>query len=131
MGDFHTDPLETSLWLTIANAKGGKRREIKVPPTLWQLYSQLSSAIAGKGDPAPELLMFPLSSRQVERIIKTAGEASSIEKKLTPHWLRHQCHTCVAAGRLTTAGAGIAGAFPHQYYSAVSPYRAANSKGCP
>lgn len=33
--------------------------------------------------------MFPLSSRQVERIIKNAGAASTIEKKLTPHWLRH------------------------------------------
>lgn len=88
-GDFHTDPLETSIWLTIANAKGGKRREIKVPAILWELYSQLSNSLAENGDPDRELLMFPLSSRQVERIIKNAGEFSFIEKKLTPHWLRH------------------------------------------
>ncbi|WP_019913831.1 tyrosine-type recombinase/integrase [Paenibacillus sp. HW567] len=88
-GDFHTDPLETSIWLTIANAKGGKRREIKVPPTLWQLYSQLSSSLAENGEPNGSLRMFPLSSRQVERIIKTAGVISSIEKEPTPHWLRH------------------------------------------
>ncbi|GGF93915.1 tyrosine recombinase XerD [Paenibacillus albidus] len=88
-GDFHTDPLETSIWLTIANAKGGKRREIKVPAVLWELYSELSRTLSKDEDPDPGLLMFPLSSRQVERIIKNAGEASSIEKKLTPHWLRH------------------------------------------
>lgn len=88
-GEFHMDPLEASVWLTVANAKGGKRREIKVPPLLWDLYSQLPGAPAGKGKADPELRMFPLSSRQVERIIKTAGAASSIEKKATPHWLRH------------------------------------------
>lgn len=88
-GDFHLDPLETSMWLTIANAKGGKRREIKVPAVLWELYSQLSHSLAGGETPNSELLLFALSSRQVERIIKNAGEFSSIEKKLTPHWLRH------------------------------------------
>lgn len=88
-GDFHSDPLESSVWLTITQAKGGKRREIKVPPILWELYSQLSSLRAGTNEPNKDLLMFPLSSRQVERIIKNAGEVSFIEKKLTPHWLRH------------------------------------------
>ncbi|MFF2909476.1 tyrosine-type recombinase/integrase [Paenibacillus sp. NPDC057934] len=88
-GDFHSDPLETSIWLTIANAKGGKRREIKVPAMLWELYSELANSPVGNAVPDPELLMFPLSSRQVERIIKNAGEYSFIEKKLTPHWLRH------------------------------------------
>ncbi|MBW4084246.1 tyrosine-type recombinase/integrase [Paenibacillus sp. S150] len=88
-GDFHTDPLETSIWLTIAKAKGGKRREIKVPPILWHLYAEFSSTLAENGEPDGELPMFPLSSRQVERIIKRAGEVSPIEKKLTPHWLRH------------------------------------------
>lgn len=88
-GDFHTDPLETSIWLTVVNAKGGKRREIKVPTTLWQLYSQLSSSLAANGEPDGTLRLFPLSSRQVERIIKTAGEISSIGKEPTPHWLRH------------------------------------------
>ncbi|MEK3833142.1 MULTISPECIES: tyrosine-type recombinase/integrase [unclassified Paenibacillus] len=88
-GDFHNDLLETSVWLTVENGKGGKPREIKVPPTLWQLYSKLSDTLPGKEEANPEQRMFPLSSRQVERIIKNAGEASSIEKKLTPHWLRH------------------------------------------
>nr|WP_245864720.1 tyrosine-type recombinase/integrase [Paenibacillus donghaensis] len=88
-GDFHSDPLESSVWLTITQAKGGKRREIKVPPILWELYSQLSSLRAGTNEPDKDLLMFSLSSRQVERIIKNAGEVSFIEKKLTPHWLRH------------------------------------------
>jgi len=88
-GDFHRDPLETSVWLTIANAKGGKQREIKVPVILWELYSELSRSLAVNGVPDPELLLFDLSSRQVERIIKNAGKFSCIEKNLTPHWLRH------------------------------------------
>ncbi|MFD2414214.1 tyrosine-type recombinase/integrase [Paenibacillus rhizoplanae] len=88
-GDFHNDLLETSVWLTVENGKGGKLREIKVPPTLWQLYSKLSDTLPRKEEVTPEQRMFPLSSRQVERIIKNAGAASTIEKKLTPHWLRH------------------------------------------
>lgn len=88
-GDFHNDLLETSVWLTVENGKGGKLREIKVPLTLWQLYSKLSDTLPRKEEVTPEQRMFPLSSRQVERIIKNAGAASTIEKKLTPHWLRH------------------------------------------
>ncbi|WP_311974343.1 tyrosine-type recombinase/integrase [Paenibacillus larvae] len=33
--------------------------------------------------------LFPISVRQIERIIKSAGIQSGIVKKLTPHWLRH------------------------------------------
>ncbi|WP_340021083.1 tyrosine-type recombinase/integrase [Paenibacillus sp. FSL K6-1096] len=88
-GDFHKDLLESSVWLTVENGKGGKPREIKVPPTLWQLYDRLSASLSGKGELGPEQRMFPVTPRQVERIIKRAGAACQIEKKLTPHWLRH------------------------------------------
>ncbi|WP_379127879.1 tyrosine-type recombinase/integrase [Paenibacillus sp. sgz500958] len=88
-GDFQRDPLETSVWLTITKAKGGKMREIKVPVLLWELYAELSRSLSGGVSPDSELLLFPLSSRQVERIIKDAGRSSYIKKNLTPHWLRH------------------------------------------
>lgn len=89
-GHFHTDPTETSIWLTVMNGKGGKQREVKVPPKLWNLYKEYKQlcirqkALADQND-----LIFPISIRQVERMIQQAREQSRIEKKLTPHWLRH------------------------------------------
>ncbi|MFC4769952.1 tyrosine-type recombinase/integrase [Effusibacillus consociatus] len=79
-GHFHTDPAETSVWLTVMEGKGGKQREVKVPQTLWNLLCQL---------PIRSQRLFPLSTRQVERIIQKAREQSKLVKKVTPHWLRH------------------------------------------
>lgn len=88
--DFHTDPLETSIWLTILEGKGGKRREVKVPETLWNLFNELISSWQhlGKYQNVDERV-FPLTVRHVERIIQKAREKSNIGKKVTPHWLRH------------------------------------------
>ncbi|MEJ8547306.1 tyrosine-type recombinase/integrase [Brevibacillus borstelensis] len=85
-GHFHTDPSETSIWLTVVRGKGGKQRDVKVPPKLWSLYKQYSAQLKPQ---ASSERIFPLSVRQVERIIRTARETSRIGKKITPHWLRH------------------------------------------
>ncbi|MBC8079242.1 MAG: tyrosine-type recombinase/integrase [Gorillibacterium sp.] len=87
---FHSDLLETSIYLSITKAKGGKSREVKVPEPLWKLYTEYEQSMIGQhNSPLSDLRLFPLSVRQIERIIKTAGERSQIGKKLTPHWLRH------------------------------------------
>lgn len=89
-GSFQSDLLETSVFLTVTKAKGGKNREVKVPAQLWNFFQEYARSLT-KNDtpPTPELRLFPISVRQIERIIKTAGESSNITKKLTPHWLRH------------------------------------------
>ncbi|MEC0236759.1 tyrosine-type recombinase/integrase [Paenibacillus kribbensis] len=86
---FHYDPTETFIWLTVFNGKGGKQREVKVPPRLWNMYKQFKG-ILPLDEPLdmPERL-FPLSVRQVETIIKRAREEVGITKKITPHWFRH------------------------------------------
>jgi integrase/recombinase XerD len=84
---FHTDPAETSRWLVV-NGKGGKEREVKVPKILWNmLYSYMHSQ-QSKLDKQNQQL-FPISVRQVERIIQRAREQIYLEKNVTPHWLRH------------------------------------------
>jgi integrase/recombinase XerD len=94
---FHADPSGTSIWLTVVGGKGGKQREVKVPTLLWELIlAQCNGGIvpastSGVCDQLLESdeLLFPLSIRQVERIIQKARRRSKIEKKVTPHWLRH------------------------------------------
>ncbi|MFX0560993.1 tyrosine-type recombinase/integrase [Tepidibacillus infernus] len=86
-GHFHSDPTETSMWLTVLEGKGGKQREVKVPQTLWNMLS-LHFQLQGKSQD-PDQRIFPLTVRQVERIIQKAREQSNIQKKVSPHWLRH------------------------------------------
>ncbi|WP_200761008.1 tyrosine-type recombinase/integrase [Effusibacillus dendaii] len=38
-------------------------------------------------------LIFPITVRQVERIIQKAREQIKLKKKVTPHWLRHTSAT--------------------------------------
>jgi integrase/recombinase XerD len=85
--DFHTDPAGVTIWLTVANGKGGKQREVKVPKTLWnKLREYRQEQIKERKE---HELLFPLTTRQVERIIQMAREQCRIEKQATPHWLRH------------------------------------------
>ncbi|WP_246294348.1 tyrosine-type recombinase/integrase [Paenibacillus planticolens] len=86
-GDFHTDPAETSIWLTVCG-KGGKEREVKVPQLLWKLLNEYSFKLQ-ISDKEQELRMFPLSVRAVEKIIQKARKHWNVNKKVTPHWLRH------------------------------------------
>ncbi|MFC4767218.1 tyrosine-type recombinase/integrase [Effusibacillus consociatus] len=91
---FHSDPLETSIWLTVINGKGGKQREVKVPRALWNLYNELLFH-SKQQETCHDLndRLFPLTVRQVERIIQKAREQSNIKKKVSPHWLRHTSAT--------------------------------------
>lgn len=88
-GDFHTDALGKSIWLTITQAKRGKTREVKVPKRLWELFKEHTFAASKLEEPSEDFLLFPITTRQVERIIKAAGERCKLTKKPTPHWLRH------------------------------------------
>lgn len=86
-GDFHADATETTIWLTVVGGKGEKQRDVKVPKQLWKLYKTYVLSQHSQMDSS--MRVFPLSVRQVERIIVSAREESGIAKKLTPHWLRH------------------------------------------
>ncbi|TXK71789.1 tyrosine-type recombinase/integrase [Paenibacillus sp. N3.4] len=85
--NFHTDPAEASMWLTV-KGKGGKEREVKIPQTLWSLYNEYFVYLSEKSTFSNQKV-FPMSVRLVEKIIKRAREHSNIGKKVTPHWLRH------------------------------------------
>nr|WP_026174107.1 tyrosine-type recombinase/integrase [Effusibacillus pohliae] len=87
-GDFHTDPAETSIWLTV-EGKGGKQREVKVPQTLWDKFCEFMK----QKNRDQNQKLFPLTIRQVERIIQKAREQSKLKKRVTPHWLRHTSAT--------------------------------------
>lgn len=94
---FYADPSGSFIWLTVVNGKGGKQREVKVPTLLWELIIQHFKGKTPSHSTAVECteflqsdeLLFPLSVRQVERIIQKARKNSGIEKNVTPHWLRH------------------------------------------
>lgn len=87
--DFYSDIAETGVWVTITRGKGNKEREIKIPRQLWSLYVEYARSLSEQKEPSPELVLFKLSTRQIERIISQAAIDSNISKKLTPHWLRH------------------------------------------
>lgn len=97
-GNFHSDPMESSIWLTLQYTKGGKTREVKVPQILWDIFVDYARRMSGDINPPATLRLFPISTRQIERIIRKAGEGSGITKKLTPHWLRHTNATLALLG---------------------------------
>ncbi|XID90737.1 tyrosine-type recombinase/integrase [Paenibacillaceae bacterium WGS1546] len=90
--DFVTDPLESGAWLTVANGKGGKTRQVKMPETLWELHNDPSVRRwleAGSSYTNQQSRIFPITIRQVERIVSRASKECGIAKPVTPHWLRH------------------------------------------
>lgn len=88
-GHFQPDPLNTSVWLNVEKGKGGKHRGVKVPGKLWSLMEKYKKSLQEKGTAADADYVFPISSRQVERIIQAASNNCFLSKKPTPHWLRH------------------------------------------
>ncbi|NTZ20043.1 recombinase XerC [Paenibacillus sp. JMULE4] len=86
-GHFHSDPAGISVWLTVVDGKGGKQREVKVPKKLWMIYAERFSHYR------PEQRLFPLTVRQVERIMQKVRKQSDLRKEPTPHWLRHTIAT--------------------------------------
>lgn len=81
--DIYSDPLESTVWLSIKNGKGNKERDVKIPDCLWQLLKRYDP------NKAPDHYIFPLTSRQVQRIIEKARKNCNLSKPVTPHWLRH------------------------------------------
>lgn len=86
-GHFTKDVMEASIWLTVMDGKGGKQRTIKVPHQLWELLLQYLKS--NEPDKNGEQKLFPLSGRQIERIIRQASSQCDLGKSFTPHWLRH------------------------------------------
>jgi len=66
--------------------KGGKERIVPIPKELLNELKDYINKINTEN-------IFPLSSRQVERIIKNVAEKAGINKKVTPHVLRHSLAT--------------------------------------
>lgn len=87
--DFQADALNTSIWLTVERGKGGKKRSIKIPKYLWVLFEKYRGGQEASGAKAGNGQVFPITARQVERIIQSAANRCIKTKKPTPHWLRH------------------------------------------
>jgi len=66
--------------------KGGKERIVPIPKELLNELKDYINKIHTEN-------IFPLSSRQVERIIKNIAKKAGINKKVTPHVLRHSLAT--------------------------------------
>jgi len=66
--------------------KGGKERIVPIPKELLNELKNYINKINTEN-------IFPLSSRQVERIIKNIAKKAGISKKVTPHVLRHSLAT--------------------------------------
>jgi integrase/recombinase XerD len=66
--------------------KGGKERIVPIPKGLLNELKDYINKINTEN-------IFPLSSRQVERIIKNIAKKAGISKKVTPHVLRHSLAT--------------------------------------
>jgi len=82
-GHFHTDPAGLSIWLTVVEGKGGKDREVKVPKKLWnKLKEHFPNQVLTQR-------LFPITVRQIERIMQKTRDQSGLTKEPTPHWLRH------------------------------------------
>ena len=87
--DFHTDAAERSAWLNVRRGKGGKSRDVKIPKTLRGLYDKYKENLERTKLIEPGEPVFPISIRQIERIIRKAAQQSKMDKLPTPHWLRH------------------------------------------
>lgn len=88
-GNFYKDPSGTAVWLSVMEGKGGRERQVKVPKHLWEMFHSYVQTISHPEAPKKNTLLFPITTRQIERIIRAGADGSSIEKKITPHWLRH------------------------------------------
>jgi len=85
----------SSLRVRAKLAKGGRAREIPVSPILDDVLNNFYLEFFADCNPAPIDYVFksrytprPISTRQVQRIIKAAS-MKSIRRHITPHTLRH------------------------------------------
>jgi integrase/recombinase XerD len=77
----------------VRGGKGGKDRSFNIPKSLvTELYKYIQTL-----DEKEELLFpgknGPLTTRNIQKIIKKAAEKANIQKKVTPHKLRHSFAT--------------------------------------
>jgi integrase/recombinase XerD len=86
--DFQMAPAGTSVWLQV-RGKGGKSRDVKIPNSLWILFEDYRQHQGRIDSLEPPSHVFPITIRQIERIILQAGQQSIVNKLPTPHWLRH------------------------------------------
>jgi len=81
--------VEDILWdlgLIRVYGKGGKERFIPLPDFFLEELKEYVKNIKNNK-------LFPLSTRHVERIVKNVAKRSGINKKITPHVLRHSLAT--------------------------------------
>jgi integrase/recombinase XerD len=70
--------------------KGGKTRTILLKPAVWwQLLSIKGDACAADPIFASRKGGGPLDPSQVRRIVYAAAKKAGLERKISPHWLRH------------------------------------------
>jgi len=70
--------------------KGGKTRAVLIQPNAWQELLSLRNS-AGPGDPIFRSRKGggPLDPSQVRRIVYAAAAAAGLDRKVSPHWMRH------------------------------------------
>lgn len=78
-------------FLHVTRGKGDKERDIEIPP---DLYSDLADYAAQEGvnitDPKQgERILFALDRSNVWRMLERCGDLADIQKRITPHCLRH------------------------------------------
>ncbi|WP_276358475.1 tyrosine-type recombinase/integrase [Cohnella caldifontis] len=97
--DFQEDVTDKFLWLIVRNGKGGKARYVKVPELLRRLLNRYRKE---EGiSQASDARVFPISVRQVDRILEKARKSCKLGKKATPHWFRHTNATLALLGGAT------------------------------
>ncbi|MGB9621301.1 MAG: tyrosine-type recombinase/integrase, partial [Brevinematia bacterium] len=72
--------------LVKVHGKGGKERIVPLPQNFLKELKEYVDEVNTE-------YVFPLSTRQVERIIKETAKKAGINKKVTPHVLRHSLAT--------------------------------------
>ncbi|MFC5468273.1 tyrosine-type recombinase/integrase [Cohnella suwonensis] len=91
--DFQEAVMGSSIWLIVRRGKGGKSRDVKVPDILWEIILKYrNDQRLNPGEPSDNRV-FPISVRQVDRILVKARKSCSLTKKATPHWFRHTSAT--------------------------------------
>lgn len=95
--DFYEDIEGRGVWLHIRNGKGGKRRSVKIPEPLWKMIKKHRHDPDRRREDAGSLL-FPISSRQVARILEAARKRCGFDKAVSAHWLRHTNATLALLG---------------------------------
>ncbi|WP_027094290.1 tyrosine-type recombinase/integrase [Cohnella thermotolerans] len=96
-GDFYEDINGEAVWLQIRAGKGGKSRDVKIPDALWKLVRKYRQKLKGP-QAEKESLLFPITSRQVARILENARQNCGLAKEATAHWLRHTNATLALLG---------------------------------